>query len=242
MKFTICSEKRGKGSKAQPSPSAVPSGLRGGRSRLVAPSGPGPQTCSAVITEAVRSPTQLALGLFKPPKQRRGGQSCAADCYPGEGQLLLDPAAIGAQRQGWGRGSLLPQGRRPASGWLSWGLWSPAGHSLQPVPWVPPAHLLTQGQVSWRASGEKAKTPLLPDSPLEDHHSALHRHLTENPPLTVTHRQLVAWGRGHGGLDQWLSRAPNGLPVTAACYGGGGSGAQPQPGAKGCTWRHPVTF
>ena len=119
MKFTICSEKRGKGSKAQPSPSAVPSGLRGGRSRLVAPSGPGPQTCSAVITEAVRSPTQLALGLFKPPKQRRGGQSCAADCYPGEGQLLLDPAAIGAQRQGWGRGSLLPQGRRPASGWLS---------------------------------------------------------------------------------------------------------------------------
>ena len=112
MKFTICSEKRGKGPKAQPSPSAVPSGLRGGRSQLVAPSGPGPQTCSAVITKAVRSPTQLALGLFKPPKQRRGGQSCPADCYSGEGQLLLGHR----DRDGGGVHSCLKAGAQPVGG------------------------------------------------------------------------------------------------------------------------------
>lgn len=65
------------------------SGLRGGRSQLVDPSGPGPQTCPAVITEGERSPTQLALRLLKPPKQWRGGRLGPADCYPGDCQLLL---------------------------------------------------------------------------------------------------------------------------------------------------------
>ena len=47
-----------------------------------------------------------------------------------------DAAASRSRRWGWGRGSLLLQGLRPACGWLWPGPWSPAGHSPQPVPWV----------------------------------------------------------------------------------------------------------
>ena len=109
MKVTLCSEKKWKGPRHNLPPQRFRSVLRGGRSQLVAPSEPGPQTCPAVITEGVRSPAQLALRLLKPPKQWRGRRLGPADCYPG------DCAAIRSQRQGWGRGSLLPQGRGPAS-------------------------------------------------------------------------------------------------------------------------------
>ena len=64
-------------------------------------------------------------------------------------------AVISLQRQGWGIGSLPPQGLGPASGRPWRGLWSPAGHSPQPVPWAPLAHPLARGQVSWRAPGRR---------------------------------------------------------------------------------------
>ena len=109
-----------------------------------------------------------------------------------------------------------PASRQGPSQWVaSARALEPCGNTASSL--FPGSPISPADQVSWRASGEKAKIHLLPDSPLEDHHSALHRHLTENQPLTVTHRQLVAWGRGHGGMDQWLSRATNCLWVTAAC-------------------------
>ena len=56
MNVILCSDKKGRGPKAQLSPSEVQVLLRGGRTQLAAPSGPGPRTRTADITEGARRP------------------------------------------------------------------------------------------------------------------------------------------------------------------------------------------
>lgn len=52
----FCSDKKGRGPKAQLSSSEVQVLLRGGRAQVAAPSGPGPRTHTADLTEGARRP------------------------------------------------------------------------------------------------------------------------------------------------------------------------------------------
>ena len=94
--------------------------------------------------------------------------------------------------------------------WPCWGIWSPAGHSLQPVPWPPSS---PGGQVSWRAPGRRTGSSF---------YLTLHLRNFTPPLLSLTHWPAVACGRGHCGANQWLSRTTNGTLVTTACKGGMG--------------------
>ena len=119
----LCSDKNGQGPEAWLSPPRSRSQL-GGRSQLVAPSGPVPRPCPAVIADGARrpGPNWPASSSNRP----WGPGSQAASHAEGP--------AIRLQRQGWGGGSLLPQGLSPATG-QPWGmLCSPAGHRTQPAP------------------------------------------------------------------------------------------------------------
>ena len=104
-------------------PTKVQSWLRGGKSQLQAPSGPGPQMPPSRHCWGRQMPRiQSAL---RPPRHR--------------GQVpRLRPrqtaAATRSQRWGCRRGSPMLQGLGLASAWPWWGLWSLAGHSHQPVP------------------------------------------------------------------------------------------------------------
>ena len=90
-----------------------------------------------------RSPDPARLSSLREP----GAQDPAGPQAPQAAQMVgarsprLCPmqtaaAIIRSQRRGWGRGSPLPQGLGPASGWSWQGLRSPAGHtpSLFPGP------------------------------------------------------------------------------------------------------------
>ena len=120
---------------------------------------------------------------------------------------------LGRRDRNGREGSLLPQGLDPTSGRLWWELWSPAGHSLQPVLWAPRSQAgPRQGELE--GPEEKAHICLLPHSPPDDHHRWLNgttdgRWLTTvvcgrgpvstngwTEPLTVTQWQLAPWGRG----------------------------------------------
>ena len=99
--------------------------------QLVAPSGPGPHSLPSCHHWGSQVPrTQRALRLLRPPKQAGRGRSCRL-------HAMQAAATIRSRRQGWGRGSLPPQGLGPAGGCPWWGLWNPAGHSLWPAPWAP---------------------------------------------------------------------------------------------------------
>ena len=196
---------------AQLSPSEVQSWLRGGRSQLAVPSGPGPQTlnCNPCL-QGTRCP-----GPSWPSGcPNRGGEGPGpTDCDP-----CRWPMPWGCRGRDEGEvHSLLPQGLGPASGWPWRGLWSPVGHSTQPLPWPPrsPAGL-RPGELE--GPGEKAGICLLPHSPPDDHHST-NRWL--NGPLMAAHWQLLTWGGAHCGANQWLRRTTNSYSLTVACLGKG---------------------
>ena len=113
-------------------------------------------------------------------------------------------ATFRSQRQGYRRDSPhLKAG--PASG-LPWrGLWSPTGHSPQPVSWT--TQLTRWPKARWaRGHREKAGIHLLPHSPPQDHSSA---DGWLNGSLTVALWQLFIVGGAQCKTDQWLSRTTN---------------------------------
>lgn len=70
--------------------------LRGGRSQLTAPSGPGPQTAQlSSLREPGSQETQLALKIPRPPGQRGPG---LADCIPCRLRPMQTAMAIKSQR------------------------------------------------------------------------------------------------------------------------------------------------
>ena len=75
--------------------------LREGRSQLTALQGQVPTSCPLVMPEGARHPSQLALSLLRPPTW--GDQVSQT-------MTRQMATAIKSQRQGWGRGSPLPQG------------------------------------------------------------------------------------------------------------------------------------
>ena len=143
--------------------------------------------------------------------------------------LRLPELGRGRRRETVPGGRLLPLCCRDRDGWevhcwakangRPWrGLWSPAGHSSQPVPWARQLNWLARGRVSKRALWRKPGSPLtslstwgppfrqpLAESPTKGH-SGTAGHLGEGPtvaptngwagPLTVTHWQWLTLRRG----------------------------------------------
>ena len=152
---TFCSDKKGEGPKAQLSPSKVQAWLgEGGPVTLpwnICPTpNLGPPACAQAWLKRqisvggslrARSPdlpschhwgsqsprTQLTL---RPPKWRGPGLTTCVLCRL--------PLPLG-HRDGDGREAHCCL---KAWAWPWRGLWNPAGHSPQPVPWAPPGHLL----------------------------------------------------------------------------------------------------
>ena len=123
------------------------------RSQLMAPSGPGPRPCPAVISEGAGHPG---------PKWPSGSSGCT---HGRDRSSKLHPmqmaAAMRSQRQGRGQGSLMPQGLDPASVQTWQGLWSQE-HSPSLFSGTP-AQLLARTR--WAGgSWEKVGMGLLPHS------------------------------------------------------------------------------
>ena len=154
------------------------------------------------------SQTHLALRLFRQPKWQGPGPT---DCSLCRLPLPLIP-----------RGSDGGQVLHRLKAWAKpcgcpwWGLWSPAGHSPQPVLWPPrlPAGLRAGGL---EVPGEQARIPLLPHCLTEDHHSLdlLLNGLTDSGMLVE---------RAQCGSDQRLNRTINSPLVTIAWLCGEGDG------------------
>ena len=151
--------------------------VRGGRSQLAAPQGQVPRPYPALITEGSRCPwLNWLLG--------------SSGCPDSGGRLHPVRTASAIRWWEWQTGSPPLQGLGPTSGQLWWGLWIPAGHIPQFIPWAPrsPTDLRLDELEAPRRSPGSTSYLILPD----DHHSADH---WLNHPLMVTHRQLITWGR-----------------------------------------------
>ena len=165
---------------------------------LVAPSKPNPQTltgCHRWGRQASRN--QLALRLLRTPKW---GQT------PTDPVPLQTAAAFRSQRRRREIGSPPPQGLGPASAWPWWGLWSPAGHSPQPVPRV--SQLTCQSEARW--AGEPHKnvwTHFLPHSPPDGHQRWL-----------TTTLGTVGWDGSANGCSLTVARLGEG-PTAAPTNG-----------------------
>ena len=140
--------------------------LKEGRSQLVAPSGPGPQTLPSCLAEGARHPR---------PNCPSGSSGCPNAQWEGPGPTGCIPCRLPLSlgRRGGDRGEV--QGLAEGFGALQ--------DSPQPTLWDPhsPAN---PGPGKLEGLGEKAGIRLLPHSPPNDHHSAdhwLHR------PLMVAH-------------------------------------------------------
>ena len=120
--------------------------------------------------------------------------------------------AITSQRSGSGRSSLPPQGLSLISGQSWQGLWSPAGHSPQPVPGPPSSHADLR-PAELEGPMEKPKIHVLPHSLPEDHDSA---NSSLNGP-TKGHSLTVGCLWEGPGTNQWLSRTTNGHSLTVGC-------------------------
>ena len=144
----LCPDKKGEGPKIQLSPSKSWSWLRGCRCQLAAPSGPGPQPLPSCHHWRSQVPN---------PTGPQGSSGC-----PELGKIMshrLWPqqttSAKRSQRQGWRRGSPMPQ--HMGQCW-----WVALVRALEPrrtqppaYSLGPPAHPLAKGWVSWRASGRR---------------------------------------------------------------------------------------
>ena len=119
-------------------------------------------------------------------------------------------AVMKSQRQGWGRGSPLPQGLGPSSRWPWWGRWSPAGHRPQSVPWDPSPEAgwgggsCGEGQDLPLTSFSAWQLPLLWELAewVTNGVSLTVAHLGKGPTMAPTngwagaaHCELLAWGR-----------------------------------------------
>ena len=119
---------------------------------------------------------------------------------------------IRLQMQGWGKGSLSPQGLSLASGWPSQGPWSPAGHSPQPAPWAPQRTCWPPGELE--GPRKKAGIRLSPHSLPGDHNFT---DLLQNEGLMTNGGSLAAGFLWEGpGASQWLSRNTKGPLATTA--------------------------
>ena len=212
MNVILHPDKKGLGPKTKYHPLRSPSWLTESRAWLAAPSGLGPQTCPAIISEGARHPgPNWPSGSSGRPKC---GETRSHRRRPRQ------TAAIRSQRLGWGKGSWPPRGlgdlgegsgalqdtalslfSRPAS--------SPTGSRLDELEGLREAenYLLPHSSphnhcstvvwissltiVSWRlvASGQGP----LPHWPMTA------------GPLTVAHGQLLV-GVAHWGTNQWLNR------------------------------------
>ena len=159
--------------------------LRGGRSQLAAPSGPGSHTLPSYHHwgSEVSKPTGPQA-----PRAAQGGGAGPTDCDPHKLLLIL-----GHRDKDGGEGQHCFKAWAKASGWPWWGLLSPAWHSPQPVSLVP-HHPLAQDQgAGWRAQGSRQAST-----------SYFTLHLMATVLLTagwikslmVSHWQLVACGKG----------------------------------------------
>ena len=198
MNVILYSDKKWPDPQTQLSPSKVQVLAKRSRSYLVTSTGP------VVIAEEARCPGSN-WPWAPQATQVAGTRSCR-----------LWPRERGRcpYRQGWGRGSPSPQSLGRASRWSWWGLWSPTGHS-------PPTSFPIQKPGELEGPRKKAGICLLPHSlpawwpPLHwlladcwttNGHSLTVGCLGEGPtaaatngwagPLTVTHWQLLTWGRG----------------------------------------------
>ena len=187
MGVILCSDKKGQVLRHNlPPPKSSPGWVR---AQPAAPSGPGPQTLLSHQCWGSRAP--------KPP----GPQAPQAPHARGTGQVLqmasqADWAAM--RRQGRGEGPrCLKAGARPVV--PQWGIRRTARHSLPPGPWAPRS---PAGPRLDELAGpaEKAGVQLLPHCLSDDHCST---DLGWVSPLTVTHWQLLAWGRGPSQMAEW---------------------------------------
>ena len=172
MNVILYSDKKWPDPQTQLSPSKVQVLAKRSRSHLVTSTGP------VVVAEEARCPGSN-WPWAPQATQVAGTRSCR-----------LWPRERGRcpYRQGWGRGSPSPQSLGRASRWSWWGLWSPTGHS-------PPPLSPSRSLVSWRAPGRRLESVSYLTLCLPGDHHSIDCWLTAEP-LTVTHWQLVAWGRG----------------------------------------------
>ena len=131
--------------------------------QLAASSGPGSQALPSCHLWGSQAPKPIGPQDSGCPNWG-GGEPGPTDCDPGQLPLLLccrdrDGEKARCCLKAWTK----------ASEWLCRGLWSPIGHSSQPVPW---ASQLNPSQSSGnRLEGlrEKARIHLLSHSPHDDH-------------------------------------------------------------------------
>ena len=144
--------------------------------------------CPAIVAEEAGAP-----GLQAPQA------TCAAGARSDQLHPMLTAAAVRSRGRD-GRDSPPPQG-------LGEGKWVALARALEPCRTQPPACLLSlpahpraQAWVSWRSLGRRPQSTSYPTLPL----------MTTTPltvcwmgPLTVTHWQLVAYGRGLLPTNGW---------------------------------------
>ena len=199
--------------------------LREGRSQLEACTGQGPQTPPSSHRWGSQCPTHWSSGFSGPPNGGWGGRWESWRLWPRH-----TDTTIRSQRQGcvgWGCGGI----HCCLKAWAqSVGSISEGPRALQDTaPSLfpgPPAHLLAQGQMSWKAPGRRLGSP-----------SYLTFHLMTTTPPTVgwvTHwwkltDSFSLVDRAHCGTDQGLSRTPEGPAVTVAVNRVWGNGTQQQP-------------
>ena len=209
----------------------VPAGPGTLPQNLHIPLGLGPPASAQVLAEEAGLSWQLPQGLVPRPcpavimegarHLRPNWPSSSSGSWNGGGRASRaharqTAAAFRSQRHGYRRDSPhLKAG--PASG-VPWrGLWSPTGHSPQPVSWT--TQLTRWPKARWaRGHREKAGIHLLPHSPPQDHSSA---DGWLNGSLTVALWQLFIVGGAQCKTDQWLSRTTNGHCWTVIRLGEG---------------------
>ena len=173
-----------------------------------------PRARPATITEGARSP-----GPIWP-------SGSSGHLHSGGRSLRLWPiqaaTAVRSQRQGWGRGSPLPQAWARQVGDPGEG----SGAPQDPAPWGlfpgPPAHPLAQGQWTGGPPGRKRGSA-----------SYLILHMTTTAPPTfgcMGHQRssidsCLFVGGANCSTDQWLSRATNGHSLTVGHLGEGPTAA-----------------
>ena len=174
----FCSNKKGPGLKARLSSSEVP--ILAERRQI-----------SAGSSLKVRSPEPAQLSSLRDPGAHDStGPQALQGAQTVGGRLHPVRTAAAIRWWEWQTGSPPPQGLGPTSGQLWWGLWIPAGHVPQFIPWAPRSltDLRPDELEAPRRRPGSTSYLTLPD----DHHSADH---WLNHPLMVTHWQLITWGR-----------------------------------------------
>lgn len=123
--------------------------------------------------------------------------------------------ATKSQRQGWGKGSLLPHVLGPTSGQPWQGLWSlkDTAPSIFLGPW-----LTHWPEAKWTGRGGVGQSGQ--DLPLTSPSASQHRR--SDTFGWMCRRTGCMLGEGaHCGAYQWLSRITNGYSMTVACLGEG---------------------